>query len=188
MRGRVVLAVLGSWSIVLAAMVSAPSTHAGSPSAKAVPMIVLFPLPPKPLCPVSRPTTDVPSELPETSEPMYYGHDGLWTMLWRQGRVIFEPGGPGFVLPDGSLGMKWGWIPFVPGDLTIEGRRLDRSAPPLQSEISGLATTDEGIDFFPTYLIFPTAGCWEVTGRIGETSLTFVTLVVKVGDGPNWRP
>jgi LysM repeat protein len=27
-------------------------------------------------------------------------------------------------------------------------------------------------------LIFPTAGCWEVTGRVGDASLTFVTEVV----------
>ncbi len=32
-------------------------------------------------------------------------------------------------------------------------------------------------------------GEWrQVTGRIGEAALTFITLVIKVGDGPNWRP
>jgi len=31
----------------------------------------------------------------------------------------------------------------------------------------------------PTELIFPTEGCWEVTGRVGDASLTFVTLVVR---------
>lgn len=31
------------------------------------------------------------------------------------------------------------------------------------------------------------AGCWEVTGRVGEASLTFVTMVTKIGDGPAWR-
>ena len=35
-------------------------------------------------------------------------------------------------------------------------------------------------DFKPTALIFPTEGCWEVTGKVGETSLTFVTRVVKI--------
>jgi hypothetical protein len=28
-------------------------------------------------------------------------------------------------------------------------------------------------------LIFPTVGCWQMTGKVGESSLTFVTLVVK---------
>jgi hypothetical protein len=26
---------------------------------------------------------------------------------------------------------------------------------------------------------YPTEGCWEVTGRVGDASLTFVTLVLK---------
>jgi hypothetical protein len=26
---------------------------------------------------------------------------------------------------------------------------------------------------------FPTEGCWEVTGKVGTTSLTFVTVVIK---------
>jgi hypothetical protein len=26
---------------------------------------------------------------------------------------------------------------------------------------------------------FPAEGCWEVTGRVGEAGLTFVTLVLK---------
>jgi hypothetical protein len=32
--------------------------------------------------------------------------------------------------------------------------------------------------FQATGIIFPTEGCWEVTGRVGEASLTFVTLVI----------
>jgi hypothetical protein len=26
---------------------------------------------------------------------------------------------------------------------------------------------------------FPNEGCWEVTGRVGRTTLTFVTFVIK---------
>ena len=50
--------------------------------------------------------------------------------LWPQGTVAFKPGGAGFVTRDGSLGMKFGWRRGVPGQLTIEGRRLDAPAPP----------------------------------------------------------
>jgi hypothetical protein len=42
----------------------------------------------------------------------------------------------------------------------------------------------EAQDIQPTFLIFPTTGCWEVTGRIGEHRVTFVLSVVKIGDGP----
>jgi hypothetical protein len=108
----------------------------------------------------------------------------LWTALWPEGQVVFEPGGPGFVLPDGSMGMKWPWFREVRGQLTIDGRRLDAPAPPLWADVSP-SYGDSG--FQPVYLIFPTPGCWEVTGRVGEASLTFVTFVVRVGDGPNWR-
>jgi hypothetical protein len=28
-------------------------------------------------------------------------------------------------------------------------------------------------------VIFPTEGCWQVTGRAGRTAMTFVTFVLK---------
>jgi hypothetical protein len=34
------------------------------------------------------------------------------------------------------------------------------------------------IGFQATSLVFPTPGCWEVTGRIGDKSLAFVIAVV----------
>ena len=110
-----------------------------------------------------------------------YGNDALQTVLWPEGKIVFEPGGPGFVLRDGSLSMKWGWNRLRSGKLKIEGRRLDDDAPPLRSAIPD-GYGDTGIQ--SSALIFPTPGCWEVTGRIADASLTFVTLVVKIGDGP----
>ncbi len=74
-----------------------------------------------------------------------------------------------------SADMKFGWWRHVSGQLKITGRRLDAAAPPLQSSVpSGYGTTGfqaSGVDF-------PTEGCWEVTGAVGATSLTFVTEVV----------
>jgi hypothetical protein len=63
----------------------------------------------------------------------------------------------------------------VQGELTIEGKRLDAPAPPLKSIVPD-GYGDAG--FQVSGLIFPTAGCWAVTGRVGIASLTFVTLVV----------
>jgi hypothetical protein len=104
--------------------------------------------------------------------------------LWPEGTVVFKPRGAGFVTRDGSLGMKFGWRRGVPGQLRIEGRRLDTTAPPLRAEVpSGYGP----VGFQATYVIFPTPGCWEVTGRVGDASVTFVTMVVKIGDGPAWR-
>lgn len=150
------------------------------------------PAPPRPIvssqlpCAVTHPNTEIWPDNSGTAEGGY-GNDALWTNLWMlgEGTVVFEPGGSGLVLNDGSLGIKWAWYRHVPGELTIEGRRLDAPAAPLRSNIpDGYGTTG----FQVSALIFPTPGCWEVTGRIGDASLTFVKLVEQVGDGPNWRP
>ncbi len=104
--------------------------------------------------------------------------------LWPNGALVFRPGGPGFVTADGSLGMKFGWQRGITGQLAIEGRRLDAEAPPLRAEVPGGYGS---VGFQPSYIIFPTPGCWEVTGRVSDESVTFVTSVVKIGDGPSWR-
>lgn len=110
-----------------------------------------------------------------------YGNDALATGLWPNGRIVFEPGGPGFVFEDGSLGMKSAWWRLRSGRLSITGKRLDGAAPPLRVDV-GEGYRDIG--FQPATLIFPTPGCWEVTGRLDEASLKFITLVEKIGDGP----
>jgi hypothetical protein len=114
--------------------------------------------------------------------PGFYGSRELSVSLtWPAGTVVFKPGGPGTVLADGSLSMKFGWQRGVRGVLSIDGRRLDAAAPPLRARIPR-AYGDIG--FQATALIFPTPGCWEVTGHCGDASLTFVTRVVKIGNGP----
>ena len=118
---------------------------------------------------------------PTTTPPgVRYGNEFLSTVLWPDGRVIFRPGGSGFSFPNGALEMKFPWWRLVKGHLRIEGHRLDNPAPPLQAHIP------EGygdLGFQATGLVFPTVGCWEVTGRIGEGHLTFVTEIVRSGGG-----
>lgn len=43
------------------------------------------------------------------------------------------------------------------------------------------------VGFQSTGLLFSGPGCWEVTGRIGDKSLSFITHVVKIGNGPAAR-
>jgi hypothetical protein len=58
----------------------------------------------------------------------------------------------------------------------VTGRRLDGSTPPARGQVpSGYGDTG----FQSNGVIFPTAGCWVITGKVGSTSLTFVTLVVS---------
>lgn len=139
--------------------------------------------------PSTSPSCDVttPAGTSGTSQelgPDSYGSERLAVALPTNGTVVFRPGGPGFKTSDGSLGMKFGWARGVRGRLRIEGHRLDGAASPLQANIPE-GYGDSG--FQATALIFPTPGCWEVTGRVGEASLTFVTMVMKIGDGPAWR-
>jgi len=119
-----------------------------------------------------------------------YGNSGLSVGpfgLWPDGTVTFRPGGAGFVTRDGALGMKFGWTRGVQGKLKVTGHRLDGLAPPLRFSASdGYGN----IGFQASYLIFPTPGCWEVIAQVDEredSSLTFVTKIVKIGEGPTSR-
>jgi hypothetical protein len=103
------------------------------------------------------------------------------TSLWPGGTVTFKPGGSGCVEDDGSLWMKFPW--WHKGKrkrLVIEGHRLDGDAPPLRARLAGYSG-----EFQASGLIFPTPGCWEVTGKVDDQTLTFVVRVIKIGNGPN---
>ncbi len=129
-----------------------------------------------PLCPVTAPNRSTPPG--ETDSGLNHGNSKIWTVLWPEGTIRFEPGGPGEIRPDGSLAMKFPWWrgEGVVGPLQIEGKRLDGEAPPLQADIpEGYGDTG----FQASGLIFPTEGCWQVTGRVGEAELTFITRVVN---------
>ena len=111
-----------------------------------------------------------------------YGNDVLEVGLWPQD-FVFKPGGPGFVDSDGALGMKVMWNRKKRGHLEVGGRRLDGEAKPVRAYFG-----DAGeIGGQPTYLVYPTPGCWQVTGYVGDGSLTFVVSVEQIGEGPSWR-
>ena len=147
--------------------------------------VVTAPSKPATACEVTRPNGIVAGTA--ARDPYSYGNSRLSLGpfgLWPDGIVVFKPGGPGFITPDGSLGMKFGWTRAVRGELRIDGHRLDAPASPLRSHIP---TGYGEIGFQATSLVFPSPGCWEVTGRVGDASLTFVTKVVKIGNGPSSR-
>jgi hypothetical protein len=145
-----------------------------SPTPTSAPTPTPFPIAPN--CPVTLANGSTPPG--EGPIPDHHGNGAIWTTLWPAGRALVPPQ---MVQPDGSLMMKWGWWRGVEGQLTVEGRRLDAPAPPLRAEIAeGYGDTGfQGGD-----LIFPTEGCWEVTGKVGDTELTFVVFVVKVDELP----
>lgn len=102
-----------------------------------------------------------------------YGNGKLWVGALGPGGVIVAS--DGLINPNGSIGWKYGWWRKAAGYLTITGRRLDASAPPLTSEVP---VGYGNIGFQASGVTFPSEGCWQVTGKTAHTSLTFVTLVV----------
>jgi hypothetical protein len=115
----------------------------------------------------------------ERPSPDFHGNGRLWTTLPRDG--IDRGATPE---PDGSTSQKYPWWTVgTEGGLAIAGRRLDAPAPtPLRARVnSGEPETAfaevPGGRFWSSGLFFPTAGCWQVTARVGATSLTFVVFM-----------
>jgi hypothetical protein len=133
-------------------------------------------------CPVTLPNGKAPpssvrARLPPVP-PVFDGNGKLWVKLWPLGVIVAKPN---VIDSDGSIGIKLPWWRGVAGTLTVSARRLDANAPPVRGDVpSGYGRTG----FQPSGVVFPTQGCWQVTGRIGSVKLVFVTLVVKAaGNG-----
>jgi hypothetical protein len=133
-------------------------------------------------CPLTFPNGKKPpraaaAQLPPVP-PVFHGNGKLWVKLWPFGVIVARPS---VIDRDGSIGIKLPWWRGVSGKLTITGTRLDAPAPPAKADIpSGYGPSG----FQPSGVVFPTQGCWKVTGRVGKARLVFVTLVVKAaGNG-----
>lgn len=147
----------------------APST-VGKQEAPA-PALTVSVAPSKGTCPLTLPNENTPPG--ENAAGMNHGNGELWTAMWPHNVVI---GTPDYIDVDGSVGMKWPWWRGVKGKLAITGRRLDANARPLTADVPG---GNGRSGFQPSGISFPTEGCWEVTGAVGEAKLTFVTLILK---------
>ncbi len=104
---------------------------------------------------------------------LIHGNGSLWVAMPPSNVVVTEPSA------GDTIQTKFPWWRAVTGTLRIEGRRLDGPALPLTATDvpDGYGATG----FQASAVTFPTEGCWEVTGRAGNASLTFVTLVLKAG-------
>ncbi len=73
----------------------------------------------------------------------------------------------------GEEGIKMGWFRPAGAELEIIGRRIDAERPALETHVPCCYPTR----FQAAGLIFPTEGCWEVTGKADARVLTFVVSV-----------
>jgi hypothetical protein len=85
---------------------------------------------------------------------------------------------------DGSIADTWFWYAAnLRGDLVVRGVRVDAPAPPLRfiESLHGTATGFTGSDTWASKITFPTFGCWRITGRVRDITLTVVVNVVRPG-------
>ena len=121
-------------------------------------------------CAVTRPNGIAP---PDASlSATWHGNERLAISLWTRGVVV---SGDGERRSDGSVTVKYGWWRGLDGNVSIRGRRTDGNAAAIASE--GPDGYDER-GFQPSLITFPTPGCWEIVGRVGNESVTVRLLVV----------
>ena len=126
-------------------------------------------------CPVTLPNRNLPPGQPR-SVP-WYGNGLLWAGLSRDG--VFAAS-PDQVAADGSIGNKllWATTPAT-SKPAISGERLDAPAPPLQVlRVNRGSFANATRPSYMSPVSFPTAGCWRLTARLGDLSLTYVVSVV----------
>jgi hypothetical protein len=175
-----------------------PKTNIPIPSI--TPPSISYPTPaPLPMSVISSCSVSLPN-LSESPDPNYistedgYGNTEktMFIGLWKDGVVYFCPNCSGNLSPDGHLSMKFWFYRTKAGEVIFEGRRIDETVP--VALLASFGETADGYSetgFHPAGLVFPGQGCWEVTARIGEAHMTFVTLVIWVPFDflwPSWFP
>ena len=147
------------------------------------------PFAPPASCPVTVPPAipfipPAPYELEDNDNDFWIGTDHLWTARSKTEVWTTAPRKPGHEQEVQPLTAKtfWASVDFNwrtewPVTLTVTGRRLDGSAPPL---LTLRATNAMVPGPTPTMLVgvyVPTPGCWEITGHYKGQNLSFVVWV-----------
>ncbi len=160
----------GTESIATTSMPLDSTTSAGSP-----------PVSDAEACPITMPNDSTPpGEDPATSSN-FHGNEELWVDLYPEWFALAVPND--YVNADGSIDLKFPWWRGVEGELAIEGHRVDAPEVTLSAEIPrGYGLTG----FQASGILFPTEGCWEVTGRVLDPEsratvgkLTFVMFLKR---------
>lgn len=117
-----------------------------------------------------------PSWFPQT--PGWHGNGFLWTSIPLGGTFVPQPQQ---FQPDGAVLTKLYWFAAgVHGDLTLRGERLDATSPALvvHRVNRGTMTGFRGSATWATPVTFPSEGCWRLTARVRDISLSYVVKVV----------
>lgn len=116
-------------------------------------------------CPVTIPNGSTPPGA--LRAPHHHGNGLLWTGL-APDRAL------GLLQEDGSYFDKLRWTTILSAPLTFRAVRLDATAQPARWK----ANEGGSAGSWATAVWFPSAGCWRLTTRVGDVSLS---VVVRVG-------
>ena len=127
-------------------------------------------------CPVTLPNHVVPKNTPSfTALSFAFRNRWLGAVLWPKGVLkvgrLSDGGSYASVRSDGWIYAKQGWWRSVHGQLRVVGQRLDQAAPQLRANVPA-GYGNFGLE--PVGLLFPSMGCWKVTGSIGDKRLAYV--------------
>ena len=118
-----------------------------------------------------------PQDAPAPSQ-FWYGTDHLWTMLPKDGVWAALPHNPeGYTQKVFWWRKGYSWRDEPQPQLTLTGQRLDAPAPPLNVSAATNAFAEDIQSAMLVGVDFPTLGCWEITGRYGDSKLSFVVFV-----------
>jgi hypothetical protein len=121
-------------------------------------------------CPTTEANAHRPlGALPAWSGWNYHGNGKLFVLLRSDGTLVTNP--------LGGYKMRWAANQGVSGAFTVRYRMLDPPSAPVTARtgtLNGSDSTMSQMRFEP--------GCWQITGRLGDVSLSFVAQVV-LGSG-----
>lgn len=125
-------------------------------------------------CPVTIPSR---STAPPGLErrPYWLTNGFLWTALPPEGVLR------GRVAPDGSVSTKWLWFAArVDGDLRVRLERLDAPSAAVDAQtVRGWVEGFRGSATWAARMRFPAAGCWRISGRVADVTLSYVVAVTR---------
>jgi len=110
---------------------------------------------------------------PVTGEGTY--GNGLLSVTLPTGGVLSARREPG-----GTLFQKLGWLPHTtfPDALKVRGERLDAPSAPLHVRAVRWGYSSSGRGGWASAVDFPSEGCWRISGRIQDISISYVVKVV----------
>lgn len=88
--------------------------------------------------------------------------------------AVQTPDYGGYLAERGDYRFKLVWLRRVPGEIQVSARQLDGDGR-LRAVVP--ESTQPLTGPLPTLITFPEAGCWRVTGRLGQSSAEVVVAV-----------